>query len=266
MVSEYYSENALSVRFYDAVTSIDSAVKDDVDVDFYESYLSSPTQLVLEIGCGTGRVSNALAARGYRVIGIDNSEPMLRRARLKCQKMALAQSKNVQFLQRDMRTLDLPLRFNLIIVPYYTFNHLKELALRAQCLAAITKHLLPGAHAIIHAASPDVVNKPRGERKHVFRLMNSPDTKVSSARLEVTWRPSDIDMKQQSLTQIVDYALFAADGTVAATSAERLILWWFSDSELQMAAQKAGMVHERTLTSFRSEQGRERIYVLRKPS
>jgi SAM-dependent methyltransferase len=36
---------------------------------------------LLEIGCGTGRVSGPLAAAGYRVVGIDINEGALRRAR-----------------------------------------------------------------------------------------------------------------------------------------------------------------------------------------
>ena len=256
MVREYYSENALSVRFYDAVTSIDPSVRGDVD--FYANYLHSPAQQVLELGCGTGRVAIALAAGGHSVTGIDSSEPMLKLARMKCRKLAPKQLNNVQFLKYDMVTLDLPIRFHLIIVPYYTFNHLKGRSLRARCLATIAEHLLPGARAIIHAASPEKLREPRTTRKHVFRLNKH------GARLEVSWRPANIDEKQRVLIQIVTYELFAADGTLVAASVERLRYWWFSDCELEISAQKAGFENEQTLTSFGSERGHERIYVLRK--
>jgi SAM-dependent methyltransferase len=258
MVSEYYSENALSVRFYDAVTSIDPSVRGDVDVSFYANCLHSPDQQVLELGCGTGRVAVALAARGHSVTGIDNSEPMLKCARMKWRKLAPAQLNKVQFLKYDMLTLDLPVRFDLILVPYYTFNHLKRRSLRARCLATIARHLLPGARAIIHAASPERLREPRSTRKHVFRLNEH------GAHVEVTWRPTNIDEQQRRLTQIVAYELFAAGGTVVATSVERLTLWWFNDREVEISAQKAGLEHERTLTSFGSERGHERIYILRK--
>ena len=258
MVNEYYSENALSVRFYDAVTSIDPSVRGDVDIAFYANCLRSLDQQVLELGCGTGRVAVALASRGYSVTGIDKSEPMLSCARMKCRKLAPIQLSNVQFLKSDMVTLDLPVRFHLIIVPYYTFNHLKRRSLRARCLATIAKHLLPGGRAIIHAASPERLREPRQTRKHIFRLNEQ------GAHLKVTWRPTDIDEHQRMLTQIVGYELFAAGGALVATSVERLTLWWFSDSEVEISAQKAGLEHERTLTSFGTDQGHERIYLLRK--
>ena len=258
VLREYYGENALSVRFYDAVTSIDPSVRGDIDVAFYANCLNSTDQQVLELGCGTGRVAVALGARGHSVIGIDNSEPMLRSARMRCRKLAPGQLNNVQFLKYDMVTLDLPARFHLIIVPYYTFNHLKWRSLRAGCLATIAKHLLPGARAIIHAASPERLREPRQTRKHIFRLNEH------GAHLKVTWRPPNIDGQQRMLTQIVAYELFAAGGSLVAASVERLTLWWFSDSEVEISAQKAGLEHERTLTSFGSDQGHERIYVLRK--
>jgi ubiquinone/menaquinone biosynthesis C-methylase UbiE len=64
MVKEYYTDDTLSVRFYDAITSVDPHIRGDVD--FYAAYLRSPGERVLELGCGTGRVAIALAA-GDRV-------------------------------------------------------------------------------------------------------------------------------------------------------------------------------------------------------
>jgi len=259
MIRSYYSDNALSVRFYDVVTSIDPSVRGDVDANFYANCLYSPAQHVLEIGCGTGRVAIILAARGHFVIGIDNSEPMLDLARMKCRKLSPDVLKNAQFLKYDMLKLDLPVRFHLIIAPYFTFNHLRTPGLRAQCLTIMAKHLLPGARAIIHAASPDELRKSRMARKHVFRF------REPNGHLEVTWRSSKIDERERRLTQLVAYELFAADGSTVAASVERLTLWWFSDVELERSAQNAGLQYDGTLTCFGSEGANQRIYMLRKP-
>jgi SAM-dependent methyltransferase len=259
MTRKYFGENALSVRFFDLVASFDPSVKDYVDVNFYANYLRSPAQHVLEIGSGTGRVAIALAMRGHVVIGIDNSEPMLRHARMKVRKLAPTRLMNVQFLKHDMVTLDLGRRFPLIIVPYYTFNQINGPMLRARCLATFAKHLLPGARVIIHAASSEMLRDPAAN-KNVYHL------KDSSSRLEVTWNARTLDEKHRRWTRIVTYELFAADGNLIAASDERLTYWWFNDVELELSAQKVGLELEKTLTSFGSERGRERIYVLRKPS
>ena len=257
MTSDYYDENALSVRFFDLLTGIDPCIKNYADVNFYEAYLSSTAQHVLEIGCGTGRVAIALAIRGHTVVGIDNADPMLRRARMKVQKLAPTRLMNVQFLKHDMVSFDLGARFPLIIVPYYTFNHLNGRMLRARCLATLANHLLPGARAIIHAASPEML-RVSFATKAVFPLK-------SGSRLEVTWNERNLDEKARRWTQIVRYELFTADNNLVVKSDERLTYWLFNEVELKATAKRAGLDHEQTLTSFGSEPGRERIYVLRKP-
>src|SRR5262249_5133191 len=141
--------------------------------------------------------------------------------------------------------------------PFHTFNHLNGRMLRARCLATFAKHLLPGARVIIHAASPERLRES-GVAKNVYRFEDS-------SRLEVTWRERTLDEKQRRWTKIITYELFTADGNLVAASDERLTYWWFNDVELGLSAQKAGLEHEQTLTSFGSERGRERIYVLKKP-
>ncbi|MEM9074804.1 MAG: class I SAM-dependent methyltransferase, partial [Myxococcota bacterium] len=51
------------------------------DVRFYADLAEARGGPVLELGCGTGRVTRAIADRGMDVVGVDRMEPMLRRAR-----------------------------------------------------------------------------------------------------------------------------------------------------------------------------------------
>lgn len=59
--------------------------------------------LVLEMGCGTGSLTEILASRGYDMIGIDNSEEMLQQAIEKRQESGL----DILYLLQDMRELEL---------------------------------------------------------------------------------------------------------------------------------------------------------------
>jgi 2-polyprenyl-3-methyl-5-hydroxy-6-metoxy-1,4-benzoquinol methylase len=51
------------------------------DVPFWRRVAASAGGPVLELGCGTGRVSLPLARAGVNLVGIDRSAPMLERAR-----------------------------------------------------------------------------------------------------------------------------------------------------------------------------------------
>src|SRR6185369_5774629 len=62
---------------------------------------------ILDCPCGHGRISNALAARGFRVTGIDASELFLDQARTEAQTQGL----DVEYVQGDMRKLPWPGRF-----------------------------------------------------------------------------------------------------------------------------------------------------------
>src|SRR5579863_1321429 len=51
------------------------------DVAFWRGVAGRAQGPVLELGCGTGRISLPLARAGVRLVGIDRSAPMLDRAR-----------------------------------------------------------------------------------------------------------------------------------------------------------------------------------------
>ena len=57
------------------------------DVAFYRDAVHEFGDPVLELGCGTGRITLALAEAGHRVTGLDISERMLERCNQK--RMAL---------------------------------------------------------------------------------------------------------------------------------------------------------------------------------
>lgn len=60
-------------------------------------------KLILELGCGTGNITNPLAKRGYNVIGIDSSFEMLSKAREKSN----TENLDVLYLEQDMRKFEL---------------------------------------------------------------------------------------------------------------------------------------------------------------
>jgi SAM-dependent methyltransferase len=96
------------------------------DVAFYCYAAREFGEPVLELRCGTGRVTMALAERRYRVTGLDLSKPMLERAEEKRAKLPAEERALVHLLQGDMTRFDLREKFSLVIIPFRPFQHLLE--------------------------------------------------------------------------------------------------------------------------------------------
>jgi SAM-dependent methyltransferase len=65
-------------------------------------HADGPSDRLLDVACGTGRHAALLAARGWSVVGVDQSAAMLDRAR------ARPGADGITFIQQDMQNLDVP--------------------------------------------------------------------------------------------------------------------------------------------------------------
>ena len=61
----------------------------DNDIDFYRNKSDQLGGNILEIGCGTGRVTIPLLANGYDVTGVDSSTKMLAKFQSKIRKIGI---------------------------------------------------------------------------------------------------------------------------------------------------------------------------------
>jgi SAM-dependent methyltransferase len=125
------------------------------DVAFYRDAVREFGDPVLELGCGTGRITMALAQMGMRVTGLDLSERMLERATRKRSKLHTEERERVHLVQGDMAKFDLGEKFRLIIIPFRPFQHLLEVKEQMACLDCVRKHLAPGGRLILDVFQTD---------------------------------------------------------------------------------------------------------------
>jgi ubiquinone/menaquinone biosynthesis C-methylase UbiE len=119
----------------------------DGELDFYrelarEVKAHGREQSVLEVGCGTGRITIRLAQEGVKVVGTDLSEEMLEIARSK--------SVEIRWIQGDMRTLDLGEMFDLIIIPGHSFQFMLTPEDQVKALETFRRHLTSDGMLVIH--------------------------------------------------------------------------------------------------------------------
>ena len=87
------------------------------DVPFWRTLCLQSRGPVLELGCGTGRISMPLGRAGIELVGIDRSAPMLSRARRRLRRARLTDT--VRFVRGDIRHLPFDdSRFAMVMAPY----------------------------------------------------------------------------------------------------------------------------------------------------
>ena len=141
--------------FYDAAVYDSRAQGVPGDVEFFLSLAQEAHAAghpVLELACGTGRVSIPIAREGVRVVGLDRSAEMLARAREKSAGLA-----NVRWVEGEMREFGLPERFGLVYIPFRSFQHLLTVEDQLSCLACVREHLVPGGRFAINIFNPNIL-------------------------------------------------------------------------------------------------------------
>jgi SAM-dependent methyltransferase len=104
----------------------------------------APGHDVLDLGCGHGRIANAVAARGARVTGLDASQHFLAVAR----RDAAAAGVAVDYREGDMRALSWQGAFDAALVWFTTFGYFSD-ADNERVVRAAAKALKPGGRFLI---------------------------------------------------------------------------------------------------------------------
>jgi len=95
--------------------------------------------LVLDLGCGTGKMTRLLAAAGYDMIGIDNSEDMLEIAR----EHQYEQEDGILYLLQDMREFELYGTVRAVISICDSMNYILEEEELLQVFKLVNNYLDP---------------------------------------------------------------------------------------------------------------------------
>ena len=137
------------------------------DVRFWQTLAARADGPVLELGCGTGRVSLPVARTGASLVGIDRSPEMLARARGRLGRARL--SPPAHLVRGDIRTLPFqPAAFDLVMAPYGVLQSLiRESDLR-QALGAVARVTAPGATFGVDLV-PDVPRWAEHDRRTSLR-------------------------------------------------------------------------------------------------
>ena len=130
----------LLAPFYDAINAdIDYNKWADFIDEIFKRTMKTKPELVLDLGCGTGSMTLALADRGYDMTGIDYSAEMLDIARGRAEKAG----KDILWLQQDMTEFELYGTVDATVCCLDCINHLTEEDALSDCLRLVHNYLIP---------------------------------------------------------------------------------------------------------------------------
>lgn len=116
---------------YESFAQVYDKFMEDTPYDSWVEYLKeifkrhgliNSTNLIAELGCGTGNVTQRLAENGFEMIGIDISEEMLAKAQEKAQENNL----DILYINQDMREFELYGTVDAIVSICDSINYITE--------------------------------------------------------------------------------------------------------------------------------------------
>lgn len=134
------------------------------DLEFYKKWMPKDKNApILELCCGSGRLTIPLAKEGAHIWGVDNSKSMLEQAKSKAQHENL----DIPFIESDIRTLDLSRQFDLVFIPFNSIHHLYTNDDLFLTLQVVQKHLKDDGLFILDCYNPNIQYITEAEKAKV---------------------------------------------------------------------------------------------------
>lgn len=189
-------------------------------------------QRVLELGCGTGAHAVLLAAAGYEVHGIDQSDEMLSRARARVAALASGAAARVRFDQADVRRFALASHFHAALALFHVISYQRMNQDLRTTFGSVRQHLLPDGIFLFDCWYGPAVLTDRP----MVRIRRLEDETVSVTRLaEPVMHPNE---------DIVDvnYEIHVRDKTTGVVECftETHRMRYLFQTEVELLAQQTG--------------------------
>ena len=195
------------------------------EVEIIETALP-PGAAILEMGCGVGRVTRQLLAKGYRVVAVDNSPDMLRHV-----------PPEVRTICSDIASVREGHTFDVVLFGSNLINE-SDAAIRAQQLKACRRHLQPGGRLVFERYDPAWLSSARvghlgkGQISQIDLWLDELHSDGAFVEMCLRYAAGPKQWRQYSRAAILDDEAIASDLAQAGFGAVRWITrsWGVADA------------------------------------
>lgn len=166
------------------------------DVDYYLNIIPKYGQSVLELCCGTGRVTLPVAEAGYSVTAVDFSIPLLQKLKGKIKAYRPELNEKIQVIEQDVTKLTLTKKdFDTIICPFNSLLCIPEFEGQLNTLINAAKHLRKGGLLSLDLINPFIVDQLGNAYPKPFFTRKNPENGNFYTRF-ASMGKMDVDQKQ----------------------------------------------------------------------
>ena len=163
-----------------------------------------PGSSILELGCGVGRITRPLLARGHQVVAVDESPDMIAR---------IPEAETICSTIGDLR---LDRRFDLVLMMSYLINVADDEE-RLRLLRTCAHHVRPGGSVLLQQQQPGMLRGPAVMADEHRRMVVSDVEELTGNRqaATLTYTINGRTWSQRILTQNLSDEQLAAELTTA---------------------------------------------------
>ncbi|MCB1216739.1 class I SAM-dependent methyltransferase [bacterium] len=257
-----YTNYGAIARWYDELYEFRSAV----DLQFWLDCAGGTACEILELGCGTGRISIPLARAGHRVTALDLSSEMLARLEEKLASEPAEVRERISTVQAGMQDFALEQRFDLVLIPFRAFQHLLATDEQRACLACVRRQLTDGGRLVLDLFDPDFAKIGAYGAEGRFQQDMEEECAEGGLLRRYTRISTDSGLQRHDVTMRLER--LDAAGRVVDNAEERFGMRWMTHNEMLLLLELSGLEAAQVLSSYEgaalSERRGELIYTCRR--
>lgn len=246
---------------YTSFAAVYDLFMDDIPYEEWSQYLISLLKergvndgLVLDLGCGTGSLTELLAASGYDMIGLDNAEDMLEIAMEK----KLESGRDILYLLQDMREFELYGTVAAVVSICDSMNYILEYEDLVQVFSLVNNYLDPNGVFIFDLNTEYKYRNILGESTIA-------ENREESSFIWDNYFDEESRINEYDLTLFIQENGKTGEAPLYRKYEETHYQRAYSIEEVKRALEKAGMVFEACYDAFTKEAPRpdsDRIYIV----